>query len=101
MRVPRATRFPRHRQSAIYAREGIDLPRSTLADWVGGCHHLLRPLVAARRAYVLDAAKLHGNDTSIPVLSRGAGRTATGRLWTYVRDERPGGSADAAAVWFA
>ena len=96
-----ADHLPLHRQSAIYAREGIDLPRSTLAEWVGGCHHLLRPLVAALRAYVLDTAKLHGDDTPIPVLSPGKGSTATGRLWTYVRDDRRAASPDAPAVWFA
>jgi transposase len=93
--------LPLYRQSAIYAREGVELPRSTLAEWVGGAHHLLRPLVAALRAYVLDTAKLHGDDTPIPVLAPGTGKTATGRLWTYVRDDRPAGSTDAPAVWFA
>jgi transposase len=96
-----ADHLPLYRQSAIYAREGVDLPRSTLAEWVGGAHHLLRPLVAALRRYVLDTAKLHGDDTPIPVLAPGKGKTATGRLWTYVRDDRPAGSAEAPAVWFA
>jgi transposase len=96
-----ADHLPLHRQSAIYAREGIDLPRSTLAEWVGGAHHLLRPLVAALRRYVLDTEKLHGDDTPIPVLAPGKGKTATGRLWTYVRDDRPAGSPEAPAVWFA
>jgi len=95
-----ADHLPLYRQSAIYAREGVELPRSTLAEWVGGAHHLLRPLVAALRAYVLDTAKLHGDDTPIPVLSPGNGKTATGRLWTYVRDDRPAGSEQAPAVWF-
>lgn len=96
-----ADHLPLNRQSVIYAREGIDLPRSTLAEWVGGAHHLLRPLVAALRRYVLDTEKLHGDDTPIPVLSPGKGKTATGRLWTYVRDDRPAGSSEAPAVWFA
>lgn len=96
-----ADHLPLYRQSAIYAREGVDLPRSTLAEWVGGSHRLLRPLVEALRAYVLDTEKLHGDDTPIPVLSPGKGRTATGRLWTYVRDDRPAGSEAAPAVWFA
>jgi transposase len=96
-----ADHLPLNRQSAIYAREGIDLPRSTLAEWVGGAHHLLRPLVAALRRYVLDTPKLHGDDTPIPVLSPGKGKTATGRLWTYVRDDRPAGNTEAPAVWFA
>jgi transposase len=96
-----ADHLPLYRQSAIYAREGVELPRSTLAEWVGGAHHLLRPLVAALRTHVLDTAKLHGDDTPIPVLAPGTGKTATGRLWTYVRDDRPAGSAEAPAVWFA
>jgi transposase len=96
-----ADHLPLYRQSAIYAREGVELPRSTLAEWVGGAHHLLRPLVVALHAYVLDTVKLHGDDTPIPVLEPGNGKTATGRLWTYVRDDRPAGSEDAPAVWFA
>lgn len=96
-----ADHLPLYRQSAIYAREGVELPRSTLAEWVGGAHHLLRPLVAALRRYVLSSAKLHGDDTPIPVLSPGTGKTATGRLWTYVRDDRPAGSLEPPAVWFA
>lgn len=96
-----ADHLPLYRQSAIYAREGVELPRSTLAEWVGGAHHLLRPLVAALRNYVLDTAKLHGDDTPIPVLAPGSGKTATGRLWTYVRDDRPAGSVAPPAVWFA
>jgi len=95
-----ADHLPLYRQSTIYAREGVDLPRSTLAEWVGGAHHLLRPLVAALRHYVLATDKLHGDDTPIPVLAPGNGKTATGRLWTYVRDDRPAGSEDAPAVWF-
>lgn len=65
-----ADHLPLYRQSAIYAREGVELPRSTLAAWVGGAHFPLRPLVAALRAYVLDTAKLHGDDTPIPVGTR-------------------------------
>jgi transposase len=96
-----ADHLPLYRQSTIYAREGVELPRSTLADWVGGAHRLLRPLVAALRAYVLAGEKLHGDDTPLPVLAPGRGRTATGRLWTYVRDDRPAGDTAAPAVWFA
>jgi len=96
-----ADHLPLYRQSTIYAREGVELPRSTLAEWVGGAHHLLRPLVVALRAYVLNTDKLHGDDTPIPVLAPGNGKTATGRLWTYVRDDQPAGSAAAPAVWFA
>jgi transposase len=92
---------PLYRQAEIYARQGVELERSTMADWVGGCSRLLEPLVEAVRGYVLAAGKLHADDTSVPVLAPGQGRTKTGRLWTYVRDDRPAGDAAAPAVWFA
>ena len=84
----------------IYAREGVDLERSTLADWVGGAAGLLEPLVDALGRYVLARDKLHADDTPVPVLEPGRGKTKTGRLWTYVRDERPAGSRDPPAVLF-
>jgi transposase len=93
--------LPLYRQSDIYDREGVDLSRSTLATWVGGAAHSLQPLVELVRRYVLSAARLHGDDTPVPVLEPGRGKTKTGRLWTYVRDDRPSGSADPPAVWFA
>lgn len=93
--------LPLYRQSTIYAREGVELERSTLADWVGQCNALLRPLVEALRKHVLSATKLHADDTPVPVLSPGEGQTRTGRLWTYVRDDRPAGDATPPAVWFA
>jgi len=93
--------LPLYRQSAIYARSGVDLDRSTLADWVGQAGHLLSPLIDALRTYVLSATKVHADDTPMPVLAPGEGRTRTGRLWTYVRDDRPAGSSDPPAVWFA
>jgi transposase len=93
--------LPLYRQSEIYAREGVELERSTLADWVGGTSQLLAPLVEALRRHVLSAAKLHADDTPVPVLAPGNGKTKTGRLWTYVRDDRPAGDATPAAVWFA
>jgi transposase len=93
--------LPLYRQSAIYARSGIKLERSTLADWVGQSAQSLDPLVAALRRYVLAADKVHADDTPLPVLAPGEGRTKTARLWTYVRDDRPAGSADPPAVWFA
>ena len=92
---------PLYRQTEIYQREGIDLDRSTLADWVGGASRTLQPLVDALKKYVLGAEKLHGDDVPVPVLEPGNGKTKTGRLWTYVRDDRPAGSDAAAAVWFA
>jgi transposase len=96
-----ADHLPLYRQSEIYAREGVELERSTLADWVGATSALLNPLVKALRRYVLDCPKLHADDTPVPVLAPGTGKTKTGRLWTYVRDDRPAGDTAAAAVWFA
>jgi transposase len=96
-----ADHLPLYRQSEIYRREGIELDRSTLADWVGGASRTLQPLVDALRKYVLGAEKLHGDDVPVPVLEPGNGKTKTGRLWTYVRDDRPAGSEEAAGVWFA
>jgi transposase len=93
--------LPLYRQSDIYAREGVEIERSTLADWVGQCNALLRPLVNVLRDYVLAASKLHADDTPIPVLAPGEGQTKTGRLWTYVRDDRANADAAAPAVWFA
>jgi transposase len=93
--------LPLYRQSEMYAREGVDLERSTLADWVGGTSQLLAPLVEVLRRHVLSATKLHADDTPVPVLAPGNGKTKTGRLWTYVRDDRPAGDATPAAVWFA
>ena len=92
--------LPLYRQSRIFAREGIDLDRSTLADWVGGAARLLAPLVEANARYVLSAHKIHGDDTPVPVLCPGRGTTRQGRLWTYVRDDRPAGSHDPPAVLF-
>src|SRR3984957_14364720 len=96
-----ADHLPLYRQSEIYAREGVELDRSTMADWVGGASRTLRPLVEALKSYVLSAEKLHGDDVPVPVLEPGNGKTKTGRLWTYVRDDRPAGSNAASAVWFA
>ncbi|MDR6478939.1 transposase [Burkholderia sp. OAS925] len=93
--------LPLYRQSVIYARDGVELSRSTLADWVGQCSALLRPLVEVIRRYVMAASKIHADDTPVPVLEPGNGKTRTARLWTYVRDDRPAGSKDAPAVWFA
>ena len=93
--------LPLYRQSEIYAREGVELERSTLADWVGGASAVLAPLVEALRRHVMSATKLHADDTPVPVLAPGNGKTKTGRLWTYVRDGRPAGDTTPAAVWFA
>jgi transposase len=96
-----ADHLPLYRQSDIFAREGIDLCRSTLAGWVGAASELLAPLVEQIRSHVLAAPKIHADDTPVPVLAPGNGKTKTGRLWTYVRDERPAGLKTAPAVWFA
>ena len=93
--------LPLYRQSQIYAREGVELERSTLADWVGGASRLLRPLVDALQRHVMAGAKLHADDTPIPVLAPGRGKTGTARLWVYVRDDRPAGQPVPPAVWFA
>jgi transposase len=92
--------LPLYRQSQIYAREGLELDRSTLADWVGGASALLEPLVQALVRYVLSSYKLHGDDTPVPVLCPGRGTTKQGRLWTYVRDDRPAASNEPPAVFF-
>jgi hypothetical protein len=87
-----------YRQSAIYARAGVDLDRSTLADWVGQGSALLAPLAEAITRHVKAGAALHADDTPVPVLDPGRKKTKTGRLWTLVRDERPWGSAIPPAV---
>jgi hypothetical protein len=95
-----ADHLPLYRQSRIFERDGIDLDRSTLADWVGGAAQRLEPLVETLGRYVLAADKLHGDDTPVPVLAPGRGSTRQGRLWTYVRDDRAGGRTDPPAVLF-
>lgn len=96
-----ADHLPLYRQSVIYQREGVELSRALLADWVGACSDLLAPLVDAIGRHVHAANKLHADDTPLPVLAPGLGKTKTARLWTYVRDDRPSGSQDPPAVWFA
>ena len=96
-----ADHLPLYRQSEIYARQGVEIERSTLAGWVGTASDLLSPLVSAIQKHVLAGNKLHADDTPMPVLAPGNGKTKTGRLWTYVRDDRPVGEDTAPAVWFA
>ncbi len=92
--------LPLYRQSGIYAREGVELDRATLADWVGKAAWLVSPLIEAIAHHVMAAEKLHADDTPVPVLAPGTGKTKTGRLWVYLRDERPyGGPAPAAVVY--
>ena len=91
---------PLNRQSERYRREGIDLSVSTLADQVGACTTALQPLHALIERHVLAAERLHGDDTTVPILAKG--KTVTGRIWTYVRDDRPfGGRAPPAALYYA
>ncbi|MBT3306952.1 MAG: IS66 family transposase [Alphaproteobacteria bacterium] len=91
---------PLNRQSNRYRREGIDLSVSTLADQVGACTVALAPLHDLIEAHVLGGERLHGDDTTVPILA--CGKTRTGRIWTYVRDDRPfGGRAPPAALYYA
>jgi len=92
--------LPLYRQAQIYARAGVELERSTLADWVGQSAALLDPLVRALGRHVMAGEKLHADDTPMPVLQPGRGTTKTGRLWTYVRDDRPAAGPAPPAVWF-
>jgi transposase len=90
---------PLNRQSERYAREGIDLSVSTLADQVGGCAVLLHPLYELIRAHVFAGARVHGDETTVPVLAKH--QTRKGRLWAYVRDDQPfAGRAPPAAMFF-
>lgn len=92
--------LPLHRQSGIYAREGVELDRSTLADWVGHMAALLTPLSEAIASHVREGSTLHADDTPVPVLDPGRGRTKTGRLWVAVRDERTWASGVPPAVFY-
>ena len=95
-----ADHLPLYRQSQIYAREGVELERSTLADWVGKSTALLSPLVDAIGRHVMDGAAIHADDTPVNVLAPGTGRTRTGRLWVYLRDEHDWGNTAPPAAWY-
>jgi transposase len=91
---------PLNRQSERYRREGIDLGVSTLADQVGACATVLQPLHALIERHALSAERLHGDDTTVPILAKG--KTVKGHIWVYVRDDRPfGGRAPPAALYYA
>jgi transposase len=91
---------PLNRQSERYRREGIDLSVSTLADQVGACTMVLQPLHALIERHVLSAERLHGDDTTVPILAKG--QTVKGHIWVYVRDDRPfGGRSPPAALYYA
>ena len=95
-----ADHLPLYRQSEIYARDGIDLDRSTLAQWVGRAVWLLDPLVEALARNVMRSPKLHADDTPVPVLDPGRGKTRQGRLWVYARDDRPWHGVDPPAALY-
>lgn len=92
--------LPLYRQSGIYARDSVELDRATLAGWVGQAARLLAPLIEAVGRHVMAAEKLHADDTPVPVLAPGMGKTKTGRLWVYLRDERPQGGTTPPAVLY-
>ena len=92
---------PLYRQTQIFARHGVEIDRSSLANWVGGACWWLEPLQARLAAHVFASTKIFADDTPIPVLDPGRGRTKTGRLWVYARDDRPWVGPDPpAAVYF-
>jgi len=91
---------PLYRQSQVYGFAGVPLDRSVLAQWVRAADELVSPLVQAVRRHVLSGGHVHADNTPLPVLDPGRGRTRTGYLWTYVRDERGWGSQQPPAVWF-
>jgi transposase len=92
--------LPLYRQSGIYARDGVELDRSTLAEWVGHMAILLNPLVEAIGQHVRSGAAIHADDTPVRVLDPGRGKTRTGRLWVAVREERPWASGVPPAAYY-
>ena len=92
--------LPLYRQSRIFARDGVELDRSTLAGWVGKATALLEPLAEAIGRHVLAGQALFADDTPVKVLAPGTGKTSTGRVWTYVRDERPWKGEAPPAAWY-
>ena len=95
-----ADHLPLYRQSGIFAREGIDLDRSTLADWVGRSSALLEPLADAIGRHVLAGGAIFADDTPVKLQAPGTGKTKTARLWAYARDERPWSGAAPPAAWY-
>jgi transposase len=93
-----ADHLPLYRQSQIYARQGIDLDRSTLADWVGRAAFMLQPVHERLLAVLKSSSKLFADETTAPVLDPGRGRTKIGQLWAYARDDRPWGGTDPPGV---
>jgi transposase len=93
--------LPQNRQSEIYARQGVELDRATLTNWVGGASALLRPLIQALQMHTLGATKIHADDTPVPVLQPGRKTTKEGRIWAYVRDDRNSNDPTPPSVWVA
>lgn len=93
-----ADHLPLYRQAQIFARQGIDIDRSTLADWVGRAAWHLRPVHERLLAHIRASTKIFADETTAPVLDPGRGRTKTGQLWAYARDDRPWGGADPPVV---
>jgi transposase len=92
--------LPLYRQSEMMAAQGVDIDRSTLAGWTGQASALLDPIISRIREQGTKATKIHTDDTPVPVLDPGRGKTATGRLWTYVVDDRASGSATPPLAWY-
>ena len=92
--------LPLYRQSEIYAREGLDLPRGLLAGWVGKAAELVEPMAALIGRHALAGPRVHADDTPMPMLAPGRGRTQTARSWAYLRDDRPFGGRDPPAVLY-
>jgi transposase len=92
--------LPLYRQSEIYARDGVELPRGLLAGWVGRSAALAEPMAAYIGRHALAGPRVHADDTPMPMLSPGHGRAQTGRFWAYLRDDRPFGGSDPPAVLY-
>ncbi len=92
--------LPLYRQSEIFARQGVELSRALLPNWVDACCQLITPLNDALYQYVMNTRKVHTDDTPVKVLAPGMKKTKTGRIWTYVWDDRNAGSSEPPAVWF-
>ena len=92
--------LPLHRQADIYARSGVEIDRSVMAGWIGRLAELLEPLSERIERHVRAGLALHADDTPVPVLDPGKGKTKTGRLWTVVRDERPFGATTPPAAFY-
>ena len=93
--------LPLYRQSEIFARQGVELSRALLSNWVDACCQLMMPLNDALYRHVMNTRELHTDYTPVKVLAPGLKKTKTGRIWTYVRDDHNAGSSSPPAVWFA